>query len=240
MSNITIGVLTWNDEKRFLIQCLDSIRRQKGDYKVIIRDDGSIDNTSEIVCCYIARHKLDWLFVQGNHVGGSLGRKAIIDLCNTAYICFVDSDDKLIGGNVIITSEKYLPKYDLVYWNIVSSFWQNYHSGDLLADITGKDRTVDPRVNCVCKTDLYRNFEWYAPTFAEVVYIMTAVLVQDPKYIFLDKPVYFYRAGFGSQGGTISKTSNEMRGMCIRFYDAKIADLLIEYKRRKKCSAAAV
>jgi len=79
----------------YVTKCIDSILEQKTsyNYRVIIVDDGSRDNTSLIIDNYSTDNRV--LIIHKENGGLSSARNAGIKLLNSKYVMFVDSDDIL-------------------------------------------------------------------------------------------------------------------------------------------------
>lgn len=87
---ISIIIPAYNVEK-YIAKCLDSIKNQTfQNYEVIIVDDGSTDNTLEIINQYISKRFR--VFSQKNKGAGE-ARNTGIKKAIGKYITFVDSDD---------------------------------------------------------------------------------------------------------------------------------------------------
>lgn len=97
----------------FIPRCLDSIFCQDySDYEVICIDDGSTDNTSNLIAEYIKQHSNLRLLTQINN-GMATARNRGIQEAKGKYILFVDSDDCLISGALSILVSQ-LEGYDIV------------------------------------------------------------------------------------------------------------------------------
>jgi len=78
---------------RFLQECLDSIVKQTfNDFEVICIDDGSTDNSSEILKQYRNKYEYFKVITQENK-GQGIARNIGIDEAKGEYICFIDPDD---------------------------------------------------------------------------------------------------------------------------------------------------
>ena len=101
MIQLSIIVPVYNTEK-YLSRCLDSLIRQDlspNEYEIIVINDGSQDNSREIVRDYMSRHPQISFFEQANQ-GLFETRNVGIDRAKGKYIYFVDSDD-FIAPNVM-------------------------------------------------------------------------------------------------------------------------------------------
>lgn len=83
------------NSKAFIEDCLNSIFVQTyNNYELILVDDGSSDNSVEIIQRLI-RGKGQCRMIQNEHGGVSKARNTGLDVAKGDYICFVDSDDLL-------------------------------------------------------------------------------------------------------------------------------------------------
>lgn len=81
--------------ENYLNECLDSILSQDYvDYEIILIDDGSKDNSSEICDIYAQNNLRVKVFHQENK-GVSSARNTGLNYASGKYIFFVDSDDKM-------------------------------------------------------------------------------------------------------------------------------------------------
>ena len=80
----------------YLQRCLDSIFSQEfEDYEVVVINDGSTDDTAELLVQYAAGHTNLRVITQSNQ-GMATARNRGIDKAKGEYILFVDSDDELM------------------------------------------------------------------------------------------------------------------------------------------------
>lgn len=93
---ISIAMSVYNGAA-YITEQLDSIKKQKRPAdEVIIVDDGSIDNTVDIVCDYINANKLfTWkLFQNSKNIGYICNFRKAISLCSGDIIFTADQDDR--------------------------------------------------------------------------------------------------------------------------------------------------
>ena len=99
MTYFKIIIPNYNNEK-WLTKCLDSIYNQTfKDYKVVVIDDVSTDNSCEI----IENHPLDLTLIRLDHkaYNGGARNKGIRYDIPSKYTMFIDSDDWLYSNDVL-------------------------------------------------------------------------------------------------------------------------------------------
>lgn len=92
---ITVSVIipVYNAEK-YLPQSLDSVFAQSGSYEVIAINDGSTDNSLQILESYAKKHS-NMVIINQENKGVAAARNAGLKVAKNKYITFVDSDDWL-------------------------------------------------------------------------------------------------------------------------------------------------
>lgn len=94
MSKISVIIPVYNSAD-YLEKCLDSILNQDlKDIEVICTDDGSSDNSLDIIESYAKKDERVMVLSQ-NHRGASYARNSSLALASGEYVHFVDSDDVL-------------------------------------------------------------------------------------------------------------------------------------------------
>lgn len=93
---MSIGVIipVYNNEK-FIEQCIKSVLNQSyNDINIYVVDDGSIDNSKNIIKNLEEKNK-NVKYIYQENSGVSAARNNGLDQSNDDYICFLDSDDFL-------------------------------------------------------------------------------------------------------------------------------------------------
>lgn len=114
---LSIIIPVFNGEK-YIKNCLDSILTDISDnQEVIVVNDGSTDNTQQILLDYKKKHGNISIYNNENH-GVSYSRNYGIDVAKGEYIMFVDADDILSLGwnkkvNLAIKEKK-----DFIFFNM--------------------------------------------------------------------------------------------------------------------------
>lgn len=86
------------DGGALLRECLDSIVTQQGaDFELLAIDDGSTDDTAEILAGYAGKYPFVRVFGKVNG-GVSSARNLGVSRALGEYVCFVDADDCLLPG----------------------------------------------------------------------------------------------------------------------------------------------
>ncbi len=139
MSLFSVIIPTYNRANN-LGRCLASLVAQSyKNFEVIVCDDGSTDNTKEVVESY--RSQLDIVYSQGEHWGGpAVPRNRGIALARTKWICFLDSDDWWYP-NKLEECAKYLNSADVIYHDL--DVYDN-SSGRLFRRMHSRQLTDDP------------------------------------------------------------------------------------------------
>lgn len=92
--DLSIIIPVYNAEKT-LSKCLDSIFKAnlKATYEVICVNDGSTDNSVDILNAYIYKNFNQLILVNQPNKGAAAARNAGLELARGRYIFFLDSDD---------------------------------------------------------------------------------------------------------------------------------------------------
>lgn len=94
-SAVTVSIITpLFNSSRFLRETIESVKAQtRDDWELICVDDGSIDDSVEIVQSYAATDFRIRLVRLEQNAGSAVARNAGIDAARGRYIAFLDSDD---------------------------------------------------------------------------------------------------------------------------------------------------
>ena len=121
--DLQIIIPAYNVEK-YIVQCIESLRRQTSEYKwqAIIIDDGSTDSTGQLIDQYKRDKRLH--IIHQNNKGFSGARNTGIEILDSKYVMFLDSDDFLERGAIkILLTEAERFNADIVEGNF------NYYKG---------------------------------------------------------------------------------------------------------------
>jgi len=99
--SISVVIPTYN-YAGYIGRAIDSVLTQQSECEIIIVDDGSTDNTRDVV----ARYGDDVIYVYQNNAGVSAARNRGVSVATGEYIVFLDSDDCLLPGVIQLLKEQ--------------------------------------------------------------------------------------------------------------------------------------
>lgn len=135
MKKVTIIIPVYNCEI-YLKECLKSVEDQTfklENIEVILINDGSKDNSLEILKKYCKKHK-DWKLIDQDNKGLSEARNIGIENSTTEYIIFLDSDDTLSNDAIEILYNKIVENDS----NVVIAGQDNFNSLGITQNYTTK------------------------------------------------------------------------------------------------------
>jgi len=104
---VSVCVVTYN-HKNYIRECLDSLINQSASFKyeIIVGDDASTDETSDIVSEYASRYPgLIIPVLHQKNLGAARNYFSVHDLARGKYICHMDGDDLALPGKLQRSSE---------------------------------------------------------------------------------------------------------------------------------------
>lgn len=119
MDKVTLIIPVYNSEK-YIGRCLDSILNQTyNDYEIMIINDGSTDNSQEVINKYKQKWPNKFIIIEQENKGVAITRNEAIKRANSEYIMFIDNDD-YIDKDYIEVYMKYIKNgdYDAVLGRI--------------------------------------------------------------------------------------------------------------------------
>ena len=109
MPKISVIIPVYNTEK-YVEKCLESLAKQEmKDFEVIIVNDGSTDNSENVIKNYMQSSKLNIKYLEKENGGLASARNYGFEKASGKYISFLDSDDYL-DKNLFSELEKYIDK----------------------------------------------------------------------------------------------------------------------------------
>ncbi len=239
---VSVIVPAFNVE-RYLAQCLDSLVLQDlAEMEVIVVNDGSTDETSQIAMRYAESHPQLRLIEQENR-GLSEARNAGMRAARGEFLGFVDGDDwvhpamylemlrtaEATGADLVITNGR--------LYNDTTRETAPIQDHAVWAALRGADGALDPRRNpelfrldtSACKR-LYRRsfldrlgFAFMPGKIFEDVPTHWRLLLNTSAVALLDRPFYIYRT---DRPGRITARSDETLFHVFDVMEAVTADLV--------------
>lgn len=153
---ITIFTPTYN-RAYCLPRLYDSLKNQSlKDFVWLIVDDGSTDDTSELVDSFVSDDVIDIKYVKQPNSGKHVAHNLAVDLCETELFMCVDSDDDLTLNAVETISRKYA---EVKKENILGLYFRRVNRST--KKIIGPDFPARKRVGI---TDLYNKMGFWGDT----------------------------------------------------------------------------
>lgn len=211
------------NKAEYIEESLSSIYSQtldKSEYEIIFIDDGSTDNSLDIVNKFLNNDNLTILHTDRKGAGGA--RNIGIDNSKGEYIVFLDSDDYLANNTVLEKLSSQINNEDIIFLNFIK---------DKFGEIT---TIIDE------KTDIYQKIahtKWLGcPTkcfkrsligdtrfvenrrYEDVSFTLTN-LCKVKSYAYLDEPFFVYRKVQNSN------TTSEISGIAMTDVFLEISSL---------------
>lgn len=99
--DLSIIIPSYNVEK-YILKCLTSIENLENiSYEIIVINDGSTDNTCNIIDEFCKKYHGDVQVINQRNAGLSNARNIGLSLARGDYICFLDSDDYVYGEKLV-------------------------------------------------------------------------------------------------------------------------------------------
>lgn len=177
----------------YVKDCLDSVFNQdikKDKYEVIVIDDGSTDNSLDI----INQFPVKLLHTDRKRAGGA--RNLGIDNASGEYIVFLDSDDFLANNNILTMLDKKAIGQDIIFLSYgkddfgKKSIVNEEHN--TLAEKIEKTRLLAGPTKCI-KKDLIGNTRFSEGITYEDVCFIIECLCKCKTFDYLDEPFFIYR-----------------------------------------------
>jgi len=228
----SICIPTYNNAK-YIQATIESVLAQPfQDYEIIILDDGSTDNTAEVIQNIQTSTPDKIRYYQQENQGIPKTRNNLIDLATSNWILWLDSDD-ILFGDVLKVYAEFMGKYkdasvfygSLVYFGLkqgelqAADYYQN--SSSLIANsVDGQTKVPGP--GSLVKKSVYKNYGRYNEEFqrAEDIEFVSRIAGSVPcKYIHTSSVYCRFHNGNAS---TIKTTAKEHYS-----YNAKIITYLL-------------
>ena len=208
MPKISIIIPVYNTEK-YLPECLDSVLSQIfQDFEIVCVNDGSTDNSLDILNHYAQKDKRFKIISQENQ-GLSGARNTGLDKVNGDYIFFLDSDDTIpshaletmvkiaTDANVpLVASEAKRKNNKSISYN-----YQIYHHP--LADFIQNIKIHSSAWNKLYRADILKMHRFIPGIYFEDWPFLTTLMGQIESYATTKIPCYYYR----EEGSSITRSA---------------------------------
>lgn len=244
MSELQLSIIVpiYNVEE-YLRECLESIYKVKNIAKeIILVNDGSIDNSFEIIKEYKDKYSSITTVIDKKNGGLSDARNSGMKIAKGKYIFFIDSDD-LISPLVFeeIFKEGYKQDVDIIKAN--GYFLKENKENEVLNEVKIKDgiyKGIDLLEESYMKKiirvevwlSIYKNiflkennFYFYKGLIYEDTIFSYNVWIKSEKILFLNKNFYYYRI---REGSIMADETAEKY-----IHKLKNAKLMLELKKEK-------
>ena len=202
----SIIVPVYNTEK-YILKCLESIKNaMKEDCEVIIVNDGSTDNSEQIVKDFIEKlpieYKSKFIYKFKKNKGLADTKNVGISLARGQYISVIDSDD-YISEDFYTIARRYIKEgieiiiYDLYVifekdssWNYIGRAFREDKKSFKTAIVTGAMQGSS--CNKIIKKELYVPYEFPTNKEYEDTAVTPFILMDTDKIKYVPYPLYYY------------------------------------------------
>lgn len=209
MGKLSVVVPVYNVES-YLDECLDSLINQTvNDFSIICVNDGSTDSSREVLSKWELRDSRIRVIDKDNG-GLSSARNAGIDVVETEYVCFLDSDDRFhrdaceritelmdsSGADVLTFGATCLPPEAGYPWLLDVLSPRDVIYDDFSMDILLKEKSRPFAWRTACRSDFIRSHSIRfdeSVKFGEDQVFHFAVYPRSSKTAFSSEKLYDYR-----------------------------------------------
>ena len=217
MNKFSIIIPNYN-KGDYIKECLDSIFNQdieKDKYEVIVIDDGSTDNSVNIIKQFPVK------FFQTNRKGAGGARNVGIDNATGEYILFLDSDDFIANDKVLSSLDKVANGQDVIFLSYIRNEFGNIFlmkdEKNSISEKIENTKFLSGPTKCYKRT-IIDNTRFTEYTTYEDVNFTLECLCKCKTFDYLDEPYFTYRRVKNSN------TTQEVSGKIM-------TDLIIEISK---------
>ena len=212
MAKVSLIVPVYNEE-RFLNACLESLINQTlKDIEIIAINDGSTDNSLDVMERFAEKHKGQIKIIDSVNGGAGSARNKGLDIATGEFIKFVDADDYLkldiLETMYTIAKEN---KVKLVRGNLQTIVgplkmkdactWSGLQGNQVVDVRENKDYIVQEVIgigNKLISRELLGDMRFPEHTKWEDLAVMPVVVASSEKLFHMDEPVYNYRVNMNT------------------------------------------
>ena len=242
MIKLSIIIPVYNGQE-YIVQCLESIAKQTfNDYEIIIINDGSTDNTEELILSFFdEHHDISYKLINQNNCGSSVARKVGISEARGEYIGFVDGDDYIEDNyyekmmNALNSNQ-----YDIVCAGIIQHIdkkiiklpdsmglnHDDFSIDDIKLMLLNHQAYYQYLFNKVYRRSLFLDIDYKEESFIGEDFILNMdILDKNPRIIFIDNYGYHYCPRNSSQTEQgYNETHRNMYYIFKEYYQKTIID----------------
>lgn len=193
------------NSSNFLDRSISSIVNQSlKNWELIIVDDGSTDNSSEIIKKYADINDNIKYYYQENS-GPGKARNLGISKCNGDYICFIDADDYFESDYLTAVNDELLKnEYDVVFIGLflekasgkidkILNFeaFKGFSRNELIKSLV-MGKLPWGAYNKVVKSDIIKKCNFSELSVGEEILYTFDVIYNSNSFDFFNKPLYHY------------------------------------------------
>lgn len=224
--------------ERYIDRCLNSLINQTYDnFEIIVINDGSIDDSKNIIKNFIKTHKFKIKFIDQTNKGLSYSRNKGLKNANGDYILFVDVDDVIANDTLLLLNQNLKNNnFDLIKFDWTNKIEQ--------LNITENKKEILSGENALKKLILNKDvfematiytynlkflkkthFEFQENKYHEDFGVIPLTILKAEKVLIIDNKLYFYE-----QSNDNSITRNNDYDKTLK----KAKDCLFFFKKNKK------
>lgn len=208
----SIIIPVYNAEK-YLKECLESVINQKTKYKyeIIVINDGSTDNSLNILKTYSNKIKI----IDKPNSGPGDSRNKGLELASGKYILFVDSDD-YVNENFVETMVKTIDKNnaDIVicdYYRVTKNEVKYFNKGPEGIYLKNNFNEVllmeFHSCNKIFTKKIFNNEKYPIGMLFEDVVLISKLILKANKIVKINNPLYYYRENDNSTTNIINDSN---------------------------------
>ncbi len=204
-------VITCYNYARYLAGCLDSVLNQTfQDFEVIVVNDGSTDNTDEVISSYIKDPRI--IYIKQKNAGQANAKNTGIQNSNGEFIAFLDADDLWDATKL----EKQVPLFGNIRVGVVYSKAKYIDGDGNLLDFKIEGKYLQPRNGSVTEFLIFDNFIPFSSSVIRRECIEKLGMFNESiqmgidwdlwlrisvyyLFLFIDEPLLLYRLGHTGQ-----------------------------------------
>lgn len=209
--DLSIIIPIYNTDGETLEKCFASICAINGiQYECILVDDGSIAETEEYCRMYALKHS-GFFYVRKENGGVSSARNLGISMARGRFVCFVDSDDKIVP-NIYSVPGLLNETYDLIFTDLVEingnarSLWKAFDEPGEISYENAVERMVrygqinGPYCKLYKRSFLEKSCILFREDMVqgEDAVFLCEILRKKPKMKYCDMVSYFYSRSYNN------------------------------------------